>query len=66
MKLFSCDHYVLPLLDGHRFPMEKYRLLRARGLPVAISMAGGYAHDVQDVVDVHFTTVQIAAELSRA
>jgi acetoin utilization deacetylase AcuC-like enzyme len=28
MKVFYCDHFVLPLPDGHRFPMEKYRLLR--------------------------------------
>ena len=28
MKLFYCDEFVLPLPAGHRFPMEKYRLLR--------------------------------------
>ena len=28
MKLFYCDEFVLPLPPGHRFPMEKYRLLR--------------------------------------
>ena len=35
MKVFYCDHFVLPLPDGHRFPMEKYRLLRksVAGLP---------------------------------
>lgn len=30
MKAFYCDHFVLPLPEGHRFPMEKYRLLRER------------------------------------
>jgi acetoin utilization deacetylase AcuC-like enzyme len=30
MKLFYCDHFVLPLPDGHRFPMDKYRRLRER------------------------------------
>ena len=30
MKLFYCDEFVLPLPPGHRFPMEKYRLLRQR------------------------------------
>jgi acetoin utilization deacetylase AcuC-like enzyme len=30
MKLFYCDEFVLPLPPGHRFPMEKYRLLRER------------------------------------
>lgn len=27
---YSCDQYVLPLPEGHRFPMERYRLLRER------------------------------------
>jgi acetoin utilization deacetylase AcuC-like enzyme len=29
MKAFYSDHFVLPLPDGHRFPMEKYARLRA-------------------------------------
>ena len=28
MKAYYTDHFVLPLPSGHRFPMEKYRLLR--------------------------------------
>lgn len=32
MKAFYCDHFVLSLPEGHRFPMEKYRLLRERVL----------------------------------
>jgi acetoin utilization deacetylase AcuC-like enzyme len=28
MQVFHSDHFVLPLPDGHRFPMQKYRLLR--------------------------------------
>ena len=28
MRAFYCDHFVLPLPEGHRFPMEKYALLR--------------------------------------
>jgi acetoin utilization deacetylase AcuC-like enzyme len=28
LKAFYSDHFVLPLPAGHRFPMEKYRLLR--------------------------------------
>src|ERR1051326_83076 len=27
-KLFYCDHHPIPLPEGHRFPAEKYRLLR--------------------------------------
>lgn len=30
MRAFYSDHYVLPLPAGHRFPMEKYRVLRER------------------------------------
>lgn len=30
MKAWYCDQFVLPLPDGHRFPMQKYRLLRER------------------------------------
>lgn len=34
---------------------------RAAQLPVAVSMAGGYAHHVHDTVDIHFATVQQCA-----
>lgn len=30
MKLFYSDSFVLPLPEGHRFPMEKYERLRSR------------------------------------
>ena len=30
MQAFYADNFVLPLPDGHRFPMAKYRLLRDR------------------------------------
>ncbi|MBL8818617.1 MAG: histone deacetylase [Planctomyces sp.] len=30
MKLFTTDLFVLPLPDGHRFPMQRYRMLRDR------------------------------------
>ena len=34
---------------------------RKAGLAVAISMAGGYAREVTDIVDIHARTVQLAA-----
>lgn len=34
MRAFYCDHFVLPLPDGHRFPMEKYALLRERVMKI--------------------------------
>ena len=30
MKVFYSDHFVLPLPEGHRFPMAKYSMLRER------------------------------------
>ncbi len=39
-------------------------LCREAGLPVAIAMAGGYAPQVEDIVDIHFETVRIAAGLA--
>jgi len=38
---------------------------RNAGIPLAITMAGGYARRVQDTVDIHFQTVRAAAELRR-
>ncbi len=34
-------------------------------LPVAITMGGGYARQIQDTVDIHFETVKIAAEMEK-
>lgn len=36
MKVFYCDHFVLPLPEGHRFPMRKYALLRERVIALGI------------------------------
>lgn len=41
-------------------------LCRASGVPVAVTMSGGYARDTEDTVDIHVQTVRIAAELGRA
>jgi acetoin utilization deacetylase AcuC-like enzyme len=109
-----------PLPAGHRFPMEKYALLRKRvegegvllaleasglelafflagadpyqgdrlgrlsiskealaerdgqtlqackdyGVPVAVVMAGGYAANIEDTVEIHHTTVRLAGGLA--
>lgn len=34
----------------------------ALGIPAAIAMAGGYAPAIDDIVDIHFATVRIAAD----
>ena len=36
---------------------------RDRGIPVAVTMAGGYAHRVEDTVDVHFQSIRRASDL---
>lgn len=38
-------------------------LCKERGLPVAITMAGGYARNVEDIADIHVATVRVAAAL---
>lgn len=38
---------------------------RKAGLPVAITMAGGYAPDIKDTVDIHFQTVLIASQFQK-
>jgi acetoin utilization deacetylase AcuC-like enzyme len=36
---------------------------RERGLPVAVTMAGGYAKDVNDTVEIHLHAVALAAKM---
>lgn len=38
----------------------------AHRLPLAVSMAGGYAEAVEDIVDIHYATVHAAAATARA
>jgi len=47
------------LADRDRLVLDR---LAALGIPVAIAMAGGYAEDVDDVVDIHAATVALALE----
>ncbi len=35
---------------------------RDQEIPVALSMAGGYAPEINDIVDVHYATITVAAE----
>lgn len=37
-----------------------FHYCRAAGLPVAVAMAGGYARNISDTVDIHFQTVSAA------
>lgn len=36
---------------------------RARNLPLAIVLSGGYARDIHDTVEIHFQTIRLAAEM---
>ena len=57
MKAFYCHHFVLPLPDGHRFPMAKYAQLHARILEAApalgIELAQPPAATDADLLRVH-------------
>ncbi|MCU0514438.1 MAG: histone deacetylase [Anaerolineae bacterium] len=41
-----------------------FSLCHAERIPVAVSMGGGYAPQVEDIVDIHLQTVRIAAEFA--
>ena len=51
------------LADRDRMVLDQ---LGALGIPVAIAMAGGYAEDVDDIVDIHVATVALALERAGA
>jgi acetoin utilization deacetylase AcuC-like enzyme len=42
-----------------------FDLCRRHGLPVAVVMAGGYARNIDDTVDIQFNTVRAALEWSK-
>jgi acetoin utilization deacetylase AcuC-like enzyme len=48
VRAYYCDHFVLPLPEGHRFPMSKYTLLRQR-----VAAAGEDLLLVPDAADDH-------------
>ena len=57
MKAYYCHHFVLPLPDGHSFPMDKYRLLYERVKEKAIAwnidLIEPVAASDQDLLRVH-------------
>jgi acetoin utilization deacetylase AcuC-like enzyme len=50
------------LSERDRLVLESCRKL---GLPVTVTMAGGYAKEVEDTVDIHFRTVRKVAAIHR-
>jgi acetoin utilization deacetylase AcuC-like enzyme len=57
VKAFTSDHFVLPLPEGHKFPMAKYTMLRRRvaasGLLEADDLVEAAAAANADLIRVH-------------
>jgi acetoin utilization deacetylase AcuC-like enzyme len=73
VKAFYCDHFVLPLPAGHRFPMEKYSRLRERvlaaGLVAPEDLIVPHAATDEEILRAHdseYLRRVIAGELDRA
>jgi acetoin utilization deacetylase AcuC-like enzyme len=48
------------LIERDRLVLD---LCHSSGVPVAVTMAGGYARRIEDTVEIHCATVRLAAEL---
>ena len=57
--MFRCVQIVRRLAERDR---RVFAALRERGIPVAVSMAGGYGHDIDSTVAVHRRTLQEALD----
>ena len=44
---------------------QVFAFAKKQGLAITASMAGGYANEVEDIVDIHFQTVMAAHQLSQ-
>jgi acetoin utilization deacetylase AcuC-like enzyme len=71
MKAYYCDHFVLPLPEGHRFPMQKYRLLRekllAEGVPVELDEPQAVSeHQLQQAHDPRYVQRVLLGRLTEA
>lgn len=71
--LAGADPYIFDRLGRLRVSMaglaERDRLVlglcRAAGLPIAVTMAGGYSEEVNETVEIHYQTVVEAVSASR-
>jgi acetoin utilization deacetylase AcuC-like enzyme len=51
-------------LDGLKQRDEfVFRLAKSRGIPIMVTLAGGYAADVEDTITIHSNTVRAAKEI---
>ena len=53
LRLYYCDHHEIPLPEGHRFPLRKYRMLRER-----LQSTGGF--DLQPAPAATPPTIELA------
>ncbi len=57
LQAFACDHFPVPLPAGHRFPIEKYRLLHeavmAAGLIPPVSIVASQPATDEQILRVH-------------
>jgi acetoin utilization deacetylase AcuC-like enzyme len=61
---YADDRYGHLALDKRGLYLRDERVLtwcRSQDYPVAVTMAGGYAPNVDDIVDIHLNTVSLAA-----
>jgi acetoin utilization deacetylase AcuC-like enzyme len=73
MYLAGADPYRQDQLGGLRLSMEGLRErdrivlggCRRRGIPVVVTLAGGYAARLEDTVEIHANTVREAARVAR-
>jgi acetoin utilization deacetylase AcuC-like enzyme len=42
-----------------------FEQMRKRGVPIAMTLAGGYARRVEDTVSIHVNAIRVAAEIAR-
>ncbi len=59
MRAYYCHHFTLPLPEGHRFPMEKYRLLHER-ISAHAQAWGIVLHEPPAATDEDLTRVHCA------
>ena len=73
MYVAGADPYREDQLGGLKLTFEglekRDRLVfekaRAKNIPVAVTLAGGYARHVEDTVTIHATTIRVAKEFAR-
>jgi acetoin utilization deacetylase AcuC-like enzyme len=70
----GADPYRDDQLGGLRLSLEGleqrdrlvFEKVRAKNIPVAVTLAGGYARRVEDTVQIHSNTIRIAKEFAKA